>query len=391
MLMGIPLTIFAALLTVITKALGIVEKIPPKRSTTNWGASSKIQTALIFSSICFLVLWGAAVTARMIRHRTTTSIRGAIAYGLTLLAVLLWGEYRLLTTPVAGESVRVAGITPAAALKRELAEAMEAATSPTDDAGVYEIAARYNEDLLERSAREARAGSRLIVWSETAARVTNTSEHDFLRRAQQLAREHEVLLVMGVGVWNPDARPAFENKLVAIRPDGSIAWEFHKARPIAGAESALIEGGPNTIAMLDTKHGRIGAAICHDLDFPGLLRAAGRSRADILLGPSSDWSAIATMHSRMAMMRAVENGFSLFRPAENGLSVASDPLGRVLASFPDTGDGDGILVAQLPVAGTKTVYPVIGDVFSYASVLLAMGLGVVALRRPGRQPAVEER
>ena len=84
-------------------------------------------------------------------------------------------------------------------------------------------------------------------------------------------------------------------------------------------------------------------------------------------------------------MRGVENGFSLFRPAENGLSIASDPLGRVLARLGPYGVGDTAFVSSVPISGVRTIYPIIGDVFSYACVLLALGLGVAALRGHRRQ------
>ena len=111
--------------------------------------------------------------------------------------------------------------------------------------------------------------------------------------------------------------------------------------------------------------GNITAAICMDLDHPGLIRQAGRARADILLAPSDDWKEIDPFHTRMAAFRAIENGFSLVRPANEGLSAAFDYQGCILAAVDYFNSGASPLVSYVPTKGVRTVYSVIGDVFAW--------------------------
>jgi apolipoprotein N-acyltransferase len=110
-----------------------------------------------------------------------------------------------------------------------------------------------------------------------------------------------------------------------------------------------------------TSSGNITAAICMDLDHPGLIRQAGRAKADILLAPSSDWKEIDPIHTHMAAFRAVENGFSLVRSTNEGLSAAFDYQGRMLASVDHFSSHAAPLVSYVPTKGVRTVYSVIGD------------------------------
>jgi apolipoprotein N-acyltransferase len=110
-----------------------------------------------------------------------------------------------------------------------------------------------------------------------------------------------------------------------------------------------------------------------DLDFPSYIRQAGRARSDILLAPYGDWETIKDLHAEMAAFRAVENGFSLIRPARGGVSTASDPFGRVLATMDEFSAKQRIMVAQVPISGVSTIYARFGDWFAWlcASGLLA--------------------
>jgi hypothetical protein len=56
--------------------------------------------------------------------------------------------------------------------------------------------------------------------------------------------------------------------------------------------------------------------------------------------PAGDFGVDDWQHSRMAVMRGVENGFAMVRPAHDGLVIASDAFGRLqegCARGPDHG------------------------------------------------------
>jgi apolipoprotein N-acyltransferase len=79
----------------------------------------------------------------------------------------------------------------------------------------------------------------------------------------------------------------------------------------------------------------------------------------------------------MAGVRAVENGFTLVRPAANGISVAVDPLGRVLARSDAFSAAEPGFVVDVPARHRPTVYGRTGDLLP---VLCLFALGGLCLR-----------
>ncbi len=85
------------------------------------------------------------------------------------------------------------------------------------------------------------------------------------------------------------------------------------------------------------------------------MKQAGKLEIDIMLVPNADWKAITPMHTHIGVSRAVENGYSLVRPNVNGLSIITDPLGRVIAAMDHDKSSEWVLIAQVPTRGTRTI------------------------------------
>jgi len=62
------------------------------------------------------------------------------------------------------------------------------------------------------------------------------------------------------------------------------------------------------------------------------------------------------MHSRMALYRAVEEGFNLLLHASQSLSLTCDYQGRVYGLMDHYRATDRVLLAQLPSNGVRTIY-----------------------------------
>jgi apolipoprotein N-acyltransferase len=73
-------------------------------------------------------------------------------------------------------------------------------------------------------------------------------------------------------------------------------------------------------------------------------------------------------------MRAIENGFSLVRPTFNGITIAEDFNGKILAQMDSAETDDGIMYADLPTRGVNTLYTKVGDVLGWTCVLGLLGL-----------------
>ncbi len=90
---------------------------------------------------------------------------------------------------------------------------------------------------------------------------------------------------------------------------------------------------------------------------------------DIFFAPSNEpVPSVAEAHYQQASFRAVENGFSLVRPTNLGISLYTDPYGRALAMSDERLSTSNVMVVQVPIHGVRTIYTVIGDLFSWLAI-----------------------
>jgi apolipoprotein N-acyltransferase len=306
------------------------------------------------SGITFLLAWFASVVNWAWEQQLEWNKvwRGVVTYAGILAVLLLAGGASLISTP-SSDTIRMAAI-PVTAINAN------------------------NDDLFERSEREARAGARIIFWSEGAGDVLKEDEAALIERGRMLASQEGIYLGMALGTWIPGQR-LLENKVVLIEPSGDVAWEYFKARPMPG--EACVRGD-GEILTLDTPYGKIAAAICFDMDFPNLIRQAGQADVDVLFNPANEWEEVASLRMQMATFRAIENGFSLVRPSSYGFSVAADYQGRVLAITDYYTNEDPVVVAYVPTEGVTTIYSRIGDLFTWLCMAgLVTAIGRVVVRR----------
>jgi apolipoprotein N-acyltransferase len=153
---------------------------------------------------------------------------------------------------------------------------------------------------------------------------------------------------------------------------------------------AVLEGwqpGDGILHTVETPYGTLSGAVCADSTFPLPMRQAGRNGTDILLVGYLEWQAIDPLAAHLAVFRAIENGVSLVRVADNGLSLVSDPYGRILAATNHFRADERTIVAQVPTQGVFTLYSVVGDAFAWlcgAGIIALIVWGIVRGRRARR-------
>jgi apolipoprotein N-acyltransferase len=297
--------------------------------------------------------------------------------------VLLAGGASIISPP-GSDTVRIAAI-PATEIfemsqdTRDSAERFQSGNITETE--LESIRAEFNaniDDLLERSELEARAGARIIFWSEGAGYVLKEDETALIERGGTLASQEGIYLGMALATFISGQR-LVENKIVLIEPSGEVAWQYFKARPVPGEPSVR---GDGEILTLDTPYGKIATVICFDMDFPNLIRQAGAAEVDVMFNPSNDWEEVAYRRMQMATFRAIENGFSLVRPTSHGFSAAADYQGRVLGLTDYFTSEDPVMIAYVPIKGVKTVYSQIGDLFAWLCMAgLVAAIAWVVVRR----------
>jgi apolipoprotein N-acyltransferase len=325
---------------------------------TQYGVLPLMQLASVTGmiGITFLMGWFAGVAnwAWENREQRSVVVKGSIVYGAVLAAVFVFGFLRLNLAPTSktDDTIRVAGITSAS-----ISEIFDIRTVDPQP---------YWEAYFKETVREAQAGAQVIIWPEVAGFGSFSEESFMITRAQEIARQNEIYLALPLLTFDPNMAKPVENKLLLIDPTGSIVMEHVKYG------GAITEGyrlvGNGELHTVITPFGVLSGVICYDLDYPAVVRQVGQNGTGLLLVPSKDWFEIDPVHTHMAVFRAIENGTSLVRQTDAGLSMAVDPYGRVLAQSDFFGTTDRTMVAQVPVKHVPTIYTSFGRWFEWLCV-----------------------
>ena len=310
-------------------------------------------------SFC-LLLFPAAIAAVLSPQATRLAKqRLAIAAGAFFVAVLAYGVWRLVSAPAAEHSVTV-GL---------MATGVDT-PFPQNDANALTLLQNY----LEKARGLAAQGAQVVVLPEKIALVSDPAINQVDTLFASAAAQ------AGVGV------------LVGL-DRGTATRRFNEARLYfaAGAPTAIydkhhmvprledVDQPGTTIAVFDQPSGVWGIEICKDVDFPALSRQYGAKGVGLLLVPAWDFTLDAWLHGRMAVMRGVENGFTIARAAKQGLLTVSDDRGRILAQSDAATVHFASLVAAAPVRHDDTRYTRWGDWFAWLNVAAVIAL-IVSLR-----------
>jgi len=304
-------------------------------------------------------------------------VRGlVISFVAVLIAVILFGSIRLNFAAPSVPTVMAATVTIDRTVHdkaigppfnwitfNQSTDAERAAVRP-------QIQATGNQ-MLERSQSALRAGAKLVGWQETAAFVLEEDRQELLDRAATLAKQYGAFMQIALGVFTRSRElPYYLDQSILIDDTGKIAWTYDKSYPVVPTESYVTPYGPGRLPFVDTPYGRIATAICNDFHFQALIRQAGSNNVDIMMAPYNDIHPYEQQDAVVAIMRAVENGYSMVKATGIGPSMITDYQGRVLGRQ-NYGDGDGVMLASIPTRGVVTIYGRVGDAFAY---LCAIGL-----------------
>lgn len=236
------------------------------------------------------------------------------------------------------------------------------------------------EAYLNDVARAANDGSRLIVLPEKIVILREGEVAEAIEQLAAIAREHDAVIV--VGAAEQDGSANF-NRAYFITAEGVRTYDKHHMIPGLEAEFT-----PGTTTLFSDVHGlRIGVAICKDFDFPALSRRYGEQSVDVMLAPAWDFGSDAWLHSRMAVLRGVESGFTIVRSAREGVMTVSDPYGSILAEASSGGDVAQLAGRIVAPRHVPTLYVRIGDTFGWLCVLVSfalIGWTILARRRAGQ-------
>jgi apolipoprotein N-acyltransferase len=312
-----------------------------------------IQSASLLglSAVTFLICLFANTVAMALRP--TRAAAAAIGLGFLICAAnVVFGIARLEQPQPA--TVRVAGIVDQTAS----ANAWHAHSLSAD----REVAQTYAREI--RAA--ARQGATFVVTSEGDMASIPELQGAVVAPLIAASRQTGVQIIAG---FHSDTPPA--DFALSITPDGSVA-RYDKRHPVPGLEDRFTPGQVSGWLGHDR-----AMEICKDMDFPRTIRPDAARGTRLMGVPAGDFGIDRWQHGRMAVMRDVEDGFAMVRPAHDGLVIASDAEGRLVAARQDAPTGPTMVIADLPLGPGPTLYTRIGDVFPWLCLIFSLVLGAI--------------
>lgn len=247
----------------------------------------------------------------------------------------------------------------------------------------------YEETLSQIEALTKEAASndaKIVAFQESALKVNENDEGKLIDDFTTIAVENRVYFSIGYGVFPNEGKGW--NKAVLISDQGELGVDYRK-RYLLGlgdsGETLIYSKGPEVIQTVDSPYGRIGVSICRDMSFPAYARQAGEQQVDMMLNPSYD---VPKSRGAVYSLRAVENGFTMIRPVNNGFSYAVDPHGKLLVSMDSDETDTGIMYAEVPTQGVNTLYSKVGDLLGWICVVGFLGflpLNVILRRKQKKE------
>ena len=228
---------------------------------------------------------------------------------------------------------------------------------------IFKLVESFKFMVKEASKMDAQ----IIVWPEKSIGVTNSFREEFLREVKQISLIYSVYQIIAFDDVSKNL-----NTAILISPSGELLITYYKHHLVPGFESDYFPG--KKVAIVDTEWGRVGIAICRDMDFLDVSKEYGRKGVDILFVPAWDFKGSEEWHSKIALFRGIEQGFSIVRSANDGISIISDPFGRIIKKKESFQVERSILIGNVPSKKQITLYSRWGDWFIYLILFLLGGI-----------------
>lgn len=307
-----------------------------------------------------------------IHARGATACLGP-AFLIMLTLSVLWGYGLYRMTEVRG------AVLSAPVRKMAIAQGNIDQSLKWDRAHRVKILITYQQLTLEA----AKQKPWMIVWPETAIPFYFQREIPETDWLESLTRQAESALLFGSpAVEFLQEGDAYYNRVYLLDRSSRALGYYDKAHLVPYGEyvplqrffpfigkltQAAGEWTPGKAGkVLDIEQVRLGVLICYESLFPSLARLQVKNGALLLINPTNDaWYGRTSAPYQLlslAVMRAVENRRSMVRAANTGVSAFIRPTGEILNQTDIF--KTGLIVGEVPLLNRKTVYTIIGDIFS---------------------------
>lgn len=244
-----------------------------------------------------------------------------------------------------------------------------------------------------------------VIWPEAAMPFVPLASPEALRLIGEMLGDGPILIAGGLRVEQTDGltpRRVFNSLMVFTRGGSAVATydknhlvpfgeylPFHRTLEAIGLEALTrMRGGftagpaPRPVLSIPGLPG-ISPLICYEAIFPAAI-VQTRERPRLLINLTNDgWFGNTTgppQHFHQARVRAVEEGLGLIRVANNGISAAIDPFGKVMARLEL--NQRGVIDTAAPGPIVAPIYARLGDMlFLLQCLIVVVWIGHRSVRR----------
>lgn len=315
--------------------------------------------------VTFMVTFIPSVIALVWHYRAEKNklIRTLSIGGGIIAVTLIWGVIRI-GSPADKNMVRV-GLAA-------LTENIHSTNDDPDFGKQKVVAAEYAKQASLLAAR----GARVVVFPERAIAASKQMDDSITGKLRAVARRNHIFIITGYTNFKGDKE---RNSAVVINDEGETANDYNKVHLVVGFEQQFTPG--KDIGLFNYQGKQAGVAICKDLDFQQYINRYGAAKAGFVFVPAWDFIVDDWLHSRMAILRSVENGFSQVRTARLGRLTINDYYGRVTHETSCSNSKAATLVGDVSMEHIDTIYSRFGDWFGYVILLAGIGLVSVAVQK----------
>ncbi|RHZ88797.1 hypothetical protein Glove_21g363 [Diversispora epigaea] len=226
---------------------------------------------------------------------------------------------------------------------------------------------------IEKTRELAFERTEFILWSEQLITVNNDAElFNLTNSIVNISLTYNVYI--GFTYLDKSDENKTYSKLVVFSSKGELIINYAKTHlfPFTNDED-IISGSGILQTKMTPDFGMISGAIGLDYDFPKLIHQASIEKVDFMLDASSTSSVLANYFPpRVTKIRAIENGFTVFRCSDFGISGVWNSYGMPYAAVQTL--QDVTITFQIPSLNkrVKTVYGIFGETWGWMCVCFSI-------------------
>lgn len=262
---------------------------------------------------------------------------------------------------------------------------------------------KWNKSTLENNFKEYLRLSQtqgienisIIVWGETASPYPLEYAHEYRNQIARILPPQTLLMTGAMSYKLHRGRLSPQNAMLTIDRKGEIVATYAKShlvpfgeyiplreflpqaiKPITNVISDFVQGqGPQSIELPNGL--KIGTAICYEIIFPHQIIDAD-NKPEVVFNLTNDgWygdSSGPRQHLVNTQMRAVEEGVSIIRAANSGISALISPYGTIIQKL-DL-NNKGVIDVNLPkTKSIATLYTQYGNLIPLLMIVLIFIIG----------------